>query len=47
MLHNVNEEPNGREARNTKENIIIDLKRDVYLNILSLMVESFVSGRSV
>jgi len=47
MLHNENEEPNEKEARNTKENINVDLKREVYVNILNLIVEPFVCGRSV
>jgi hypothetical protein len=47
MLHNENEDPNEREARNSKENTIVGLKREVYVNILSLIIKSFVSGRSV
>jgi hypothetical protein len=31
MLHN------EKEARNTNENIVVDLKREVYANILSLI----------
>jgi hypothetical protein len=47
MIHNENEELNKREARNTKEDIIVDFKRGVYVNILSLIVESSLSERSV
>jgi hypothetical protein len=31
MLYNENEKPNEREAKNTKENMIIDLKCGVHV----------------
>lgn len=37
MLHNENEGQNEKEARNMNENIVVDLKREVYANILSLI----------
>lgn len=44
MLNNENEGPNEREARNTNENIIVDLKPEVYANIVSLIQSSSYPG---